>query len=543
MVSRLRVTYQSWNEYRAENLQKLLKARQEFYASVMNNMSEVDFEIQEELKASNASLSAGYDPELAQEQAEEAAEKRIQNILQTASRIGGTTGKTLGELTGFTGGSTHTRMQRAHQALTLAQHFYNNDNIMIQDKINYHMHNARIFYAGQGAALAEQDRLIAEMDRHFELMQQEAIIFAQQQQFNPTGKMITIFNGKRFPNNRDVWLKIGSCLVYGRFQHEQIEFDGLSNFKVSKIVHPKACDYLGVFCTELDSARYAVYPHVVYGQYVSYADKVRESWVDNIAQGTFPDNIIEEPDSWSNRNLWDPYHDEENQVPGHNFRFPEDAIKFIFKDWSLWFIGQLRGSRAGFAWTPAGSSVRLAYSNPVEFIISIVPCEIKTIAAFRTYGNARHLVPIPTNWYTIEDRDYGDGLVAKVLKLGRPLDTIANVGFESAIYATVKSDVGPNVVDVIRYLIETYLPDITCDEESFERVKLETADWPVNFVLTDRLNIINLLSDICYQACIAIWKYDGTMFLRYLPNMPEVSEDISDEEIDITLSALIKVIE
>jgi len=409
----------------------------------------------------------------------------------------------------------------------------------MQQRLKYLQEQQQKSLERQARAKAEYDRAMAEKAAIQQRIAAETNSYKQQQEYDPTGEDIIIFNGKRFPFEESLWLKIGAALVHGKFNHDEIETTGESTFTVDQVVHPKTCDFMNEFCTELDSAKTQVFPHVVYGEYISLEDGVHQGWVDKISQGTLFEDIISPPDNWPR--LYTPSDHQAAQVGSHilgndnhlNMYREQSARveKQTFEDWSRHFISQLRGNQAGFAWVSAGSPVRIAFSNPIELVISIVPCEVKAIQAYRTYANARLLTPLPEEWYEIENRDYGDGLEAKILILQRPLDSIANAGFEPQIYATVESTIGPNVVDVISYLVGKYLPDITCDSKSFGQVRAATAGWPVNFVLRSRPNILELLSSICYQACIAIWFYDGKVFLRYLPNLPDDPLPITADDI------------
>ena len=335
------------------------------------------------------------------------------------------------------------------------------------------------------------------------------------------GNTITIWNGPRFPFDRPVWLKIGSALVRGRFKHKSNAHEGVSEFKVSETVHPLTCDFTGRHCTELDSERLRLFPTVEYGKYTSLANQKLREWGE---ANDLPSDIT------------DPQQTDKSVLIPTMLDWLKRAAPNKVSQFRL-SLGQyedvqVTGQRAGFHWVNSGSPVRLAYGNPIEFVLSIVPCRLIRLAAYRTYAGQRHLTTVPPEWYTIEQQDYGDGLVATVVVLQRPLDTIANANFEAQLYATVESDIGPNVVDVIRYLVEKYLPNATCDDTTFNQVKAEVDIWPVNFALLDRYNILELLSTICYQACIGIWFSEGVVRLRYLPNMPEQTTDLTESNID-----------
>lgn len=365
---------------------------------------------------------------------------------------------------------------------------------------------------------AESERASAAAFAAAERLAAEEFAYDEQKKYDPTGKQIAIWNGQSFPGDRSLWLKIGSALVYGRFTHQiQSNDGGIGYFKVKEVVHPETCNFTGKHCTELIATVQKMFPAVEYGQYQSIANMTaRAVWQENQeGQEDLPDNI-------TNPNA--------TLTTGPPHTWPVNQL--FTSSWASQMIGRIRGSRAGFAWVDSGSSVRIAYGNPVEFVLSIIPCQLKRLAAYRTYAGQKHLATIPPKWYTVETRDYGDGLIATVIILKRPLDMLVNTGFESQLFATVTSSVGPNVVDVIRYLVEKYLPGTVCDTTTFTQVRAETAGWPVHFVLLTRLNIIELLSSICYQACLGIWFSEGVVFLRYLPNLPARTVQLTDDSID-----------
>ena len=349
-----------------------------------------------------------------------------------------------------------------------------------------------------------------------------------QQQQSHERATIQIWNGTSFPRGPLI-LKIGGAVVIGQFTRTDVDpildVGQLDTFQVAQRIHPSACCYLRQYCDILGCAQTDInVPRVV---------------TTSVSGGGVPDSFDGMPPSSGSL--------------AYNYEFKGDTV--------------------GFAWVETGSAVQAVYL-PVEYVVSIVPCTILKVAAYFTSGGHRMLTTVPSNYYTTEWRDYGDGLQALILRLTRALSTYKqNFGvyatrtgeysaddedyepltdrfglqkatevkkavqgsvdsWEDPVYITVRSDVGPNIVDTIEYLITRYLPGTQCDPTTFAEARLAVEDYPANFVLLDRQNIIDLLASICQQACLGLWYSEGIAYLRYLPNVPSVITELTEDSID-----------
>ena len=74
------------------------------------------------------------------------------------------------------------------------------------------------------------------------------------------------------------------------------------------------------------------------------------------------------------------------------------------------------------------------------------------------------------------------------------------------MYITFQSSVGPNIVDILDYIIDNYT-DLTYDQASFDYVRTKLAPFPANFPLLQRKNVIAVLKEIVFQSrCAFGWK-------------------------------------
>ena len=175
-------------------------------------------------------------------------------------------------------------------------------------------------------------------------------------------------------------------------------------------------------------------------------------------------------------------------------------------------------SQAGFFLAEAGSRATIEGFEPVDHIVSIVPGTVLVVKAFRQFEGIKRLSVVPESEYTVSTVSYGD-IDAVVVTLDQPLSNLEGQGWEDDIYTTFESDVGPNVVETLEYLINTYT-DFLIDSASFAEVETIQEPYPADFALLERGNILDLLKDIAWQARCALWVNDNTVYLRYLSTEP-----------------------
>lgn len=183
-----------------------------------------------------------------------------------------------------------------------------------------------------------------------------------------------------------------------------------------------------------------------------------------------------------------------------------------------------------FFWANAGSKVTLDSFKETIYIANILPSTIHRVAAIRNVeGVGDRLLTVPSSYYTTRVVDYNGYMVTEIV-FDRPLSSY-NKGWNDDIYVTLTSSVGPNTVDILEWLIETYT-SYSVDATSFNYVRTAIDNYPSHFPLLDRRSIIELLQDIAYQSRCALWLKNDTFYIRYLAEEPTADDTmvISDME-------------
>ena len=154
------------------------------------------------------------------------------------------------------------------------------------------------------------------------------------------------------------------------------------------------------------------------------------------------------------------------------------------------------------------------------------------VKAYQTVNGQRCDV-VPPSWYTVETVQYGSITAVQVvlnqrlsLVVYQDLNTNWITGWSDQIYVTFQSSIGPNIVDILEYLIENYT-DLTWDATSFNHCRTKLAPFPANFPLLDRKNVLQVLKDIAFQCRCAVWIENEVVYLTYLPEPPTPVDTIT----------------
>lgn len=181
-------------------------------------------------------------------------------------------------------------------------------------------------------------------------------------------------------------------------------------------------------------------------------------------------------------------------------------------------------------WADAGSRVVVESDEPITYIVSIIPGTVLAVKAFKEFNGERRLVNVPSSLYTVQTTTYGTVTAVEVVTV-KPLSTIVDQGWEDDLYVTFQSSVGPDIIDILKYIIDNYT-DLDYDNTSFDYVQTKLLPFPANFPILDRKNTIDVLKEIAFQARCAIWLNNGTFFLKYLPEEPVSDSTITVSDID-----------
>ena len=185
---------------------------------------------------------------------------------------------------------------------------------------------------------------------------------------------------------------------------------------------------------------------------------------------------------------------------------------------------------AKYSWMDAGSRVTLVGNEEITYIVSIVPGTIKSVKTFKSFNGVKHFIDVPTNMYTISTVTYGDIQTVQIT-LDKTLSTLDDSGWDDDLYVTFESSVGPNIVEVLEYIIDLYT-DFNIDSTSFDHVSDLLEDTPSHFAVLDRKNVLTILQEIAFQACCNLRLINGTFYLTYLPEAPTAVDTITETDIE-----------
>jgi hypothetical protein len=181
-------------------------------------------------------------------------------------------------------------------------------------------------------------------------------------------------------------------------------------------------------------------------------------------------------------------------------------------------------------WADSGATVTLAEDEPITYIASIVPGRVLAVKAYKQLIGQRRLVDVPTDLYTVTTKTYGTVTADQVI-VTRPLSSITDQGWSDDLYVTFESGIGPDIVEILKYIIENYT-DLTWDADSFGYVQEKLKPFPANFPILERKNVLEVLQEIAFQARCAIWIKNGVFYLKYLPEEPTPVDAITVSDID-----------
>jgi len=192
-----------------------------------------------------------------------------------------------------------------------------------------------------------------------------------------------------------------------------------------------------------------------------------------------------------------------------------------------WFYDKLDSTE--FFWAPSGSEVYLANESEILYIVSLIPGTVDSVSAYRVAPNGfKYLTELPTDYYTVYETDYGG---YTVVEIGLKKDlSLYDDGWDSDIYVSFTSDVGPNPCDNIEWLVNKYT-DLSIDSSSFASVKASLSNYPCAFHLTSRPDVYKLIQDIAYQSRCLIYVRNDILYIKYLSDEPSSERTISTNDI------------
>lgn len=181
-------------------------------------------------------------------------------------------------------------------------------------------------------------------------------------------------------------------------------------------------------------------------------------------------------------------------------------------------------------WAESGAQVRIYSREPITYFVSIVPGTVLAVKAYKEFTGERRLVDVPSEYYSVQSVTYGTIQVVQVVTT-KPLSSYKDQGWTDDLYVTFESSVGPDIINILIYLI-THYTDLTYDTVSFEAARLKLTRFPANFPILERKNAVEMLQDIAFQARCALWLSNGKFYIKYLPEEPAAVDTITESDID-----------
>lgn len=222
---------------------------------------------------------------------------------------------------------------------------------------------------------------------------------------------------------------------------------------------------------------------------------------------------------------------------------------------------QLIYEKQNFTFIQAGAQITMAQDYQVDWVVNCIPSTVKAVYAYRAFNGSRQLTLVPSKYYEVVSYDWTGWLTPTVIRMKQPMSTVSyfenltttrledynnllantnglkvlphivnNIDWGDEIFVTYESSVGPNLVDVMIWLIQTYT-NYQYDADSFNSTKMRLADYPVNMVLFERPKVDELLEDLAYQGRSRIWLKDGKYYLKFLPKKEDPVDTLTLDNI------------
>lgn len=265
----------------------------------------------------------------------------------------------------------------------------------------------------------------------------------------------------------------------------------------------------------------------------SVTDEEKEDLL-NIQKALVLDNMITSPVIWVVPTPRDLY-----TVIGEDITKVLKVAKMPIADWFDWDYPIQRVEIPNeLHWEATyGEKVYDATEMYDVYVANLLPSEIKGINAYRKFSNnERVLLPVPSQYYTYNEAEDIGAFTVTSIRFPTPLSQIGEQGWEDKIYVTLNSSVGPNVIDTLEYLIDTYT-EYSADSASFTAAKTASRPggveaYPANFALFTRKNVMQQLYEIAWQARYQLYLVNDTFYITYLSTEPSAVGTLDTDKIN-----------
>jgi hypothetical protein len=183
----------------------------------------------------------------------------------------------------------------------------------------------------------------------------------------------------------------------------------------------------------------------------------------------------------------------------------------------------------GYIYENPGSQVFLVDNEPQTYIVSLVPGTVLNVSTMLQQGGQKYLASV-ADWSQATET-FGS-ISAVVVYLPDALSKNQEAGYSDEIYVTFESSVGPNTVDILEWTIQQYT-EFNIDAASFANVRARVDDYPSNFTIQRRINVLEFLHEVAWQARCQLRLVNDTFYLSYLPEVPASAATITESDIDV----------
>jgi len=183
-----------------------------------------------------------------------------------------------------------------------------------------------------------------------------------------------------------------------------------------------------------------------------------------------------------------------------------------------------------------GSTVGQTAKDCIVYICNILPSTIKSVNAYRQLPSGKRVfAAVPSDYYIKNESANLGTIDVTALTFPIALENLEE-GWEDDVYVTLTSSVGPNVVDIIQHLLETYTTG-SVNSANFAAVKAKFKSgsdelYPAHFALFDRPNVLDEVKRIAWEARCGVYQVGSEFFLKYLSEEPTNDGTFTLEDID-----------
>ncbi len=230
-----------------------------------------------------------------------------------------------------------------------------------------------------------------------------------------------------------------------------------------------------------------------------------------------------------------------------------DKIVHPIPGTTTWGNNYFPPQKESFIFVNAGTAVKFLGKYPLRYLVNTLGGTVEGVYAYRQFEGLKRLAPVPKKyWNTIAVKTVPPGVVttvptfrALVIELTQPLSTLRNEFWDDDLYVSYKSSIGPNSIDILKFLIGMYT-HYSIDINSFNK----TPAYNCNFVLPDQKDVMQVIKEICFQCKYGIWIQQGKFFIidmsnfyddRMLLDLSHIIQDSVEISISPTESIITKM--